>query len=120
MLEEKNCKTKGKIKESGVKMDIDKEIVEKDGETYFSKKACLLLMLDSYLFPYIDEYKAYLTCKRKTEYMALLLATKGYYQNKSEAMREIRNIKNKDTLLKYIDKIDKFISFENLLDILSY
>lgn len=101
-------------------MDIDKEITEKYGETYFSKKACLLLMLDSYLFPYIDEYKAYLTCKRKTEYMAFLLATKGYCQNKSEAMREIRNIKNKDTLLKYIDKIDKFISFENLLDILSY
>ena len=101
-------------------MNIDKEITEKDGKTYFSKKACLLLMLDSYLFPYIDEYKSYLTCKRKTEYMALLLATKGYCKNKSEAMHEIGNIKNTDTLLKYIDKIDKYISDENLLDILDY
>lgn len=101
-------------------MNIDKEIIEKDGETYFSKKACLLLMLDSYLFPYIDEYKAYLTCKRKTEYMALLLATKGYCKNKSEAMQEIRNIKNVDTLLKYVDKIDEFISNENWLDIFGY
>lgn len=101
-------------------MNIDKEITEKDGKIYFSKKACLLLMLDSYLFPYIDEYKPYLTCKRKTEYMALLLATKGYCKNKSEAMHEIGNIKNTDTLLKYIDKIDKYISDENLLDILYY
>ena len=69
---------------------------------------------------YIDEYKSYLTCKRKTEYMALLLATKGYCKNKSEAMHEIGNIKNTDTLLKYIDKIDKYISDENLLDILDY
>ena len=35
-------------------------------------------------------------------------------------MQEIRNIKNADTLLKYVDKIDKYISDENLLDILDY
>ena len=74
-------------------MNIDEEIIEKDGETYFSKKACLLIIIGTYLFPEIEEYNAYLTCRRKTEYMALLLAMKKYYQNKSEAMKEIRNIK---------------------------
>lgn len=120
MLEEKNCKTKRKIKKSGVNMDIDKEIIEKDGETYFSKKACLVIMLYTYLFPDIRVYEPYLVCKQKTEYMALLLATKGYCKNKSEAMQEIRNIKNVDTLLKYVDKIDEFISNENWLDIFGY
>lgn len=101
-------------------MNIDKEIIEKDGETYFSKKACLLIIIGTYLFLDINEYKAYLTCKRKTEYMALLLAMKKYYQNRSEAMKEIRNIKNIETLKEYVDKIDDFISSGNLLDILNY
>lgn len=101
-------------------MNIDKEIIEKDRETYFSKKACLLIMIGTYLFPEIDEYNAYLTCKRKTQYMALLLAMKKYYKNKSEAMKEISNIKNIETLKEYVDKIDEFISSENLLDILDY
>lgn len=100
-------------------MNIDKEIIEKDGETYCSKKACLLIIIATYLFPEIDEYNAYLTCRRKTEYMAFLLAMKKYYKNKSEAMKEIRNIKNIETLKEYVDKIDEFISSENLLDILS-
>lgn len=101
-------------------MDIDKEIIEQNGERYFSKRACLVIMLYTYLFPDIRVYEPYLACKQKTEYMAFILATKKYCQNKSEAMQEIRNIKNVDTLLKYVDKIDEFISFENLMDILRY
>lgn len=100
-------------------MDMNKEIIKQNGEIYLSKKACLLVMLDTYLFPDIAEYMAYLNCKQKTEYMVLPLATKEYCKNKSEAMQEIRNIKNADTLLKYVDKIDKYISDENLLDIVN-
>ncbi len=101
-------------------MDMNKEIIKQNGEIYLSKKACLLVMLDTYLFLDITEYLAYLNYKQRIEYMAFLLATKGYCKNKSEAMHEIRNIKNADTLLKYVDKIDKYISDENLLDILDY
>lgn len=49
-----------------------------------------------------------------------LIKKKKYYKNKSEVIKEIRNIKNIETLKEYVDKIDEFISSENLLDILDY
>ncbi len=101
-------------------MNIKDEIIEENGEIYFSKKCCLLLILDAYIFPEIDEYKAYLNCKRKTEYMAWLLAIKKYCKTKSEALIEIRNIKSREKLQEYVDKINDFITIDNLLDILNY
>lgn len=101
-------------------MDMDKEITEHNGEIYFTQKAVLVIMISTYLFPEIDEYNAYLTCKRKTEYLALILATKKYGKNKGEILQEIKSIKTKVALQEYIDRIDKFISYENLIDILCY
>lgn len=100
-------------------MDMDEEIIEPNEEIYLSKKAVLILMIGIYLFPDISEYNAFLTCKRKTEYLAFLLATKGYSKNKTEALREIKNIKSNEALTEYVNKIDQFISWENLLDILN-
>lgn len=102
-------------------MDIDKEIIERNGERYFSMKACLVIMLYTYLFPNLEVYEAYLTCKHKTEYLAFLLATRKYCKNKSEAMKEINSIRTGEKLVEYVDKIyENYVTQNDILDILNY
>lgn len=102
-------------------MDIDEEIIEKNGERFFTMKGCLVIMLYAYLFPDIRVYEAYWNCKQKTEYLAFLLATRKYCKNKGEAMKEINSIRTVAELLEYVDKIyEKFLTGNDIIDILYY
>ena len=43
------------------------ETIEHEGEIYLSYTGVLKVILGTYLFPQIDEIKAYNVCKRKLE-----------------------------------------------------
>ena len=45
------------------------ESIEHEGEIYLSYIGILKVILGTYLFPQIDEIKAYNVCKRKLEYI---------------------------------------------------
>ena len=69
------------------------EIKEDEGEIYISYTGVLKIILGTYLFPDIQEVRAYNVCKRKLQYICYLLAIRKYCNNTKEAMKEIQNIK---------------------------
>lgn len=96
------------------------ESVEHNGEIYLSYTGVLKVILGTYLFPQIDEIKAYNVCKRKLEYICYLLAIRKYCKNTKEAMREIQSIKTTEQMQLYVDKIKKYISSNDIQSILAY
>ena len=96
------------------------ETIEHEGKIYLSYTGVLKVILGTYLFPQIDEIKAYNVCKRKLEYICCLLAIRKYCRNKTEAMKEIQNIKTVAQMQIYVDKIKDYISQYDIQDILAY
>lgn len=96
------------------------ESIEHNGEIYLSYTGVLKVILGTYLFPQIDEIKAYNVCKRKLEYICYLLAIRKYCKNTKEAMREIQSIKTTEQMQLYVDKIKKYISSNDIQSILAY
>lgn len=97
-----------------------KESIEHEGEIYLSYTGVLKVILGTYLFPQIDEIKAYNVCKRKLEYICYLLAIRKYCRNKTEAMKEIQNIKTTEQMQIYVDKIKDYITSDDIQGILAY
>lgn len=102
------------------KRRIEVETIEHDGETYITYTGVLKMILGTYLFPDIEEIKAYNVCKRKLEYICYLLAIRRYCRNKTEAMKEIQNIKTVEQMQIFVDKIKDYISQYDIQDILAY
>ena len=96
------------------------ESIEHNGELYLSYTGVLKVILGTYLFPQIDEIKAYNVCKRKLEYICYLLAIRKYCKNTKEAMREIQSIKTTEQMQLYVDKIKTYISSNDIQSILAY
>ena len=96
------------------------ESIEHNGEIYLSYTGVLKVILGTYLFPQIDEIKAYNICKRKLEYICYLLAIRKYCKNTKEAMREIQSIKTTEQMQLYVDKIKTYISSNDIQSILAY
>lgn len=96
------------------------ESIEHNGEIYLSYTGVLKVILGTYLFPQIDEIKAYNVCKRKLEYICYLLAIRKYCKNTKEAMREIQSIKTTAQMQLYVDKIKTYISSNDIQSILAY
>lgn len=96
------------------------ESIEHNGEIYLSYTGVLKVILGTYLFPQIDEIKAYNVCKRKLEYICYLLAIRKYCKNTKEAMREIQSIKTTEQMQLYVDKIKTYISSNDIQSILAY
>lgn len=96
------------------------ESIEHNGEIYLSYTGVLKVILGTYLFPQIDEIKAYNVCKRKLEYICYLLAIRKYCKNTKEAMREIQSIKITEQMQLYVDKIKTYISSNDIQSILAY
>ena len=96
------------------------ESIEHNGEIYLSYTGVLKVILGTYLFPQIDEIKAYNVCKRKLEYICYLLAIRKYCKNTKEGMREIQSIKTTEQMQLYVDKIKKYISSNDIQSILAY
>ena len=96
------------------------ESIEHNGEIYLSYTGVLKVILGNYLFPQIDEIKAYNVCKRKLEYICYLLAIRKYCKNTKEAMREIQSIKTTEQMQLYVDKIKTYISSNDIQSILAY
>lgn len=96
------------------------ESIEHNGEIYLSYTGVLKVILGTYLFPQIDEIKAYNVCKRKLKYICYLLAIRKYCKNTKEAMREIQSIKTTEQMQLYVDKIKKYISSNDIQSILAY
>lgn len=96
------------------------ESIEHNGEIYLSYTGVLKVILGTYLFPQIDEIKAYNVCKRKLEYICYLLAIRKYCKNTKEAMREIQSIKTTEQMQLYVDKIKEYISSNDIQSILAY
>lgn len=96
------------------------ESIEHNGEIYLSYTGVLKVILGTYLFPQIDEIKAYNVCKSKLEYICYLLAIRKYCKNTKEAMREIQSIKTTEQMQLYVDKIKTYISSNDIQSILAY
>lgn len=96
------------------------EITEHEGEIYITYTGVLKMILVPYLFPDIQEIKAYNVCKRKLEYICYLLAIRKYCRNKTEAMKEIQSIKTVEQMQIFVDKIKDYISQYDINDILAY
>ena len=96
------------------------ESIEHNGDIYLSYTGVLKVILGTYLFPQIDEIKAYNVCKRKLEYICYLLAIRKYCKNTKEAMREIQSIKTTEQMQLYVDKIKTYISSNDIQSILAY
>lgn len=96
------------------------ESIEHNEEIYLSYTGVLKVILGTYLFPQIDEIKAYNVCKRKLEYICYLLAIRKYCKNTKEAMREIQSIKTTEQMQLYVDKIKTYISSNDIQSILAY
>ena len=97
-----------------------KEVIEHEGEIYLSYTGVLKLILGGYLFPQIDEVKAYHVCKRKIEYICYLLAIRRYCKNTKEAKKEIQNIRTTEQMQIYVDKIKDYITSDDIQGILAY
>lgn len=96
------------------------ESIEHEGEIYLSYTGVLKVILGTYLFPQIDEIKAYNVCKRKLEYICYLLAIRRYCNNTKEAMREIQSIKTTEQMQVFVDKIKEIITQDDIQSILAY
>lgn len=96
------------------------EITEHEGEIYITYTGVLKVILGTYLFPDIQEIRAYNVCKRKLEYICYLLAIRKYCKNKTEAMKEIQSIKTVEQMQIFVDKIKDYISQYDINDILAY
>lgn len=96
------------------------EITEHEGEIYITYTGVLKVILGTYLFPDIQEIRAYNVCKRKLEYICYLLAIRKYCKNKKEAMKEIQSIKTVEQMQIFVDKIKDYISQYDINDILAY
>lgn len=96
------------------------ESIEHEGEIYLSYTGVLKIILGTYLFPQIDEIKAYNVCKRKLEYICYLLAIRRYCNNTKEAMREIQSIKTTEQMQVFVDKIKEIITQDDIHNILAY
>lgn len=96
------------------------EITEHEGEIYITYTGVLKMILGTYLFPDIQEIRAYNVCKRKLEYICYLLAIRKYCKNKTEAMKEIQSIKTVEQMQIFVDKIKDYISQYDINDILAY
>lgn len=96
------------------------EITEHEGEIYITYTGVLKMILGTYLFPDIQEIRAYNVCKRKLEYICYLLAIRKYCKNKTEAMKEIQSIKTVEQMQIFVDKIKEYISQYDINDILAY
>lgn len=97
-----------------------KEVIEHEGEIYLSYIGVLKIILGTYLFPDIQEVKAYQVCKRKIEYICYLLAIRKYCKNTKEAMKEIQDIKTTEQMQIYVDKIKEYITSDDIQGILAY
>lgn len=96
------------------------DYTEINGEIYLSFTGVLKMILGGYLFPHIEEVKAYNVCKRKLEYICLLLATRKYCKNTKEAMKEIQGIRTAEQMQEYINKITNYITSDDMQSILEY
>ena len=75
-----------------------------------SAKGVLCIMLDAFVFPRIDEVKAFKTCKRKISYLCHVLAKNGYCKSNEEIWGEIKKIKTKAQLRECAEKMSKFLT----------
>lgn len=97
----------------------DEDMKTVDGELYFSIRGVLKIIFITVIFPDMNEIKAYYNCKQKINIIAELLAVRRYRKTKKEVLKEISEIKTKEHLESFVEKIyEKYIFQEDITNLL--